>query len=175
MILRNWINALVANVMNVDIPSVLKATDGTICTAYATPTDNLLDLIPTYGANLNLKTNYTTANSGIILGTGRVAPTYDDYCLSGSVISTVSFTKTLSELAGTTVTNTAIYTITNTGTSPITINEVAYCANLYVSTSKAYRFLLERTVLPVPLVVEPGGVAQLTYKISAPTPGKHSA
>ena len=106
-------------------------------------------------------------SAGVVLGTGSTAPTLDDYALSGNLVSTYTYSATLkNEKDENGLTTTAMYTITNTGNSAITIGEIGLIADLTTnSSSESYKGLLERTVLDTPLTIEPGGVGQLTYTI----------
>lgn len=109
----------------------------------------------------------TTSYGGVVLGTGTVAPTLDDYKLSGDLITTVtascSFTMTPDENG---ITFKSLFTITNTGDSDITIGEIGLICNPYNSSSaEVYKALLERTVLDSPVAIEAGGVGQVTYTI----------
>lgn len=113
----------------------------------------------------------TSYNSygGVIFGTGTTSPTRDDYCLSGDIITTIStssiggFTKDDDGLTGE-----YTYTVTNTGSSDITIGEIGLITSTYSNTSYTaaeYKFLVERTVLETPITIPAGGVGQITYTI----------
>ena len=107
------------------------------------------------------------ASAGVILGTGITPPTVDDYTMSGNPITNFTYSYALAKDTddnGATIT--ALYTITNTGSSAFTIGEIGLTASLGGSYSTMiYKALLERTVLDSPLTIEPGGVGQLTYVI----------
>ena len=109
---------------------------------------------------------------GIIIGTGDTPVTPDDHKLSGSMITayagSVASTCSADE-NGTTLT--ALCTITNSGSSAFTIREVGLLGKDKNTSSTSSTILVERTVLDVPLTIEPGSVGQLTYtiKLNYPT------
>lgn len=112
----------------------------------------------------------TSLNSygGVIFGTGTTAPTVDDYCLSGSLITTITATASVSiEHDENGFTATATYMLTNTGDNDITIGEVGIIASLFsnTSTDSRYKTLLERSVLDTPVTIRSGGIGQVTYTI----------
>lgn len=104
---------------------------------------------------------------GVYFGTGNTAPTPDDYCLSGNVLSsglTANYTISgSSDDDGLTVT--ALYTLINGGSSEVTVGEIAMLA----SNNSKY-FVIERTALEVPITIPPTGVGQVTYTIRIPYP-----
>lgn len=121
---------------------------------------------------INVLQKKTSSGGGVILGTGNTPPTYDDYKLSGDIISTfdytVATTKTTTENG---VQLSATYSITNTGTEAFTISEIGLIASTYPgSTGASYKLLLERTVLDSPVTIEPGAVGQVTYTINVNMP-----
>lgn len=110
---------------------------------------------------------------GVVLGTGTTQPTYEDYKLSGNLVSGYNYTKTV------TIANeenrasiTAAYTITNTTSSPFTIGEIGLVADILTggNNSSQYKCLLERTVLDSPVTIPAGGVGQITYTITIEYP-----
>lgn len=133
------------------------------------------DLSPGFGVNESthkLPSIYflrNTYSGGVIIGTGNVPPTFDDCTLSGDMIT--AFTSTTNNVthslddSGPSVT--AEYTITNNGTKAFTIGEIALASHVgsSASTGITQACLFERSVLEVPITVEPGGVAQLTYTL----------
>ena len=102
----------------------------------------------------------------VVFGTGDVAPTKDDYCLSGDLITTISgtyaFTNTFDENG---YTLEAIYTLTNTGTDSITIKEIAAIGIGKYSSNYSTACLWDRTVLDTPVTIPAGGVGQVAYTI----------
>ena len=113
--------------------------------------------------------------AGVVFGNGNTEPSEDDICLSGDVVTgmTVSATRTFTtDDDGVQVT--ALYTLVNDNENAITIGEVGL-VSYYVSQSKSgaqYQrynsYLAERTRLPNPITIEPGGVGQVTYSIRMP-------
>lgn len=110
----------------------------------------------------------TSSYPGVYLGNGTIEPTYDDYWLSGDIISTYTYTATVTSAfddEGLVVT--ALYTLTNTGSEAFTVNEIGLVGNSNPSSGKGskYNALLERTLLESPVTIEPGEVGQITYTI----------
>lgn len=109
-----------------------------------------------------------SGSAGVVFGTGDTAPSINDHCPSGDVISTIS-----ASYANSGVTNdeeyreqTVTYTVTNTGSEEITIKEVCLFVNVRTSSSGTYaNFMVERTVLDKPVTISAGGVGQVTYTI----------
>ncbi len=107
---------------------------------------------------------------GVRLGTGDAPATSDDYNFSGTLITGYSFTavvKTQNSAESDKIT--AIYTITNTSSSEITIKEIGIVAKMSSSTGAAQKRdmgLLERTVLDTPVTIPAGGVGQVEYTIT---------
>lgn len=122
-----------------------------------------------YMASLDKMRTAYNEYGGVVIGTGTTPPTADDHTLSGSLISDYSFSVAIQRFndengAGVT----AIYTITNTGTSDFTVGEIGLIANIGSSVSytyDGYKALLERTVLDTPLTIPAGGIGQVTYTI----------
>lgn len=114
-----------------------------------------------------VRTAYNTYG-GVVFGTGTTPPTKDDYCLSGDLITTISCSSAVDyEFDDTGITFTAIYTITNTGSSDITIGEIGLMCGLYSDsdTNALYKSFVERTVLDTPVTITAGGLGQVTYTI----------
>lgn len=129
----------------------------------------LYDTIGFYGMSKALATAKQAGRA--IIGTGTTPPTFDDYGLSGSIITTISSSvastsKTVEE-DGITISTT--WSITNTSDEAITIGEIAfwggYNGSSNANSSSASKMCIERTVLEEPLTIEAGGVGQLTYTI----------
>lgn len=111
-----------------------------------------------------LRTNYT-GYGGVVLGTGTQAPTIDDYCLSGDLISSYTHSASFSnDFDENGAFGTTLFTITNTGTKAFTIGEIGLISGLN-SNGSSYKALLEHTVLETPITIEPGGVGQITYTL----------
>lgn len=106
--------------------------------------------------------------NGVFFGDGTTLPTPNDYKLSGNVITT--FTHTVVSITSTSnengVSTTALYNITNTGSEPITISEIGLFSQWYrTSNQDYYAYLIDRTLLEVPVTIDPNGIGQITYTI----------
>lgn len=127
----------------------------------------------TYYASLSrMSKSIADANLGIIIGTGDTPVTLDDHRLSGNMITAFAGSVVSSFTADENgATLTALCTITNSGSESITIREVGLLGKDKGTSSTSSTFLVERTVLDVPLTIEPGNVGQLTYtiKLNYPT------
>jgi hypothetical protein len=113
-------------------------------------------------------TNPEKANT-VIFGDGDAPVSFDDYKISGSVISGLSVTPSIScEDTDKGYVKRAIYSIVNNNSTAITIKEIGYtgCGAWGSNYAEGYPLLTERTVLEKPLTIEPGGTAQLTYEIT---------
>jgi hypothetical protein len=98
----------------------------------------------------------------VLIGTGTSEVSFDDTWLSGDIISTINSTaQHSSEITDKYCKLTTVYTITNTSSDEISIGEIGFVGEAPNST-----FLMDRTVLNNPLVIESGGVGQLTYEIT---------
>lgn len=104
---------------------------------------------------------------GVVFGDGDKDEVYNDYALSGNVITgiTCSANKTVS-VSDNVVTITVEYTITNNNQEAITINEYGVKSAPHSSYYKAsYVGLIIRNKLAFPLVIEAGGVGQYTCEL----------
>lgn len=115
-----------------------------------------------YIANLaQVRTSLTPG--GVYFGTGDKEPTFDDYAISGEIISTIAASANVVATPdddGCTFVST--YTVTNNGSAPVTIKEVC----LYYRAPSEGLFLVERTLLDTPVTIDAdGGVGQVTYTI----------
>lgn len=115
-----------------------------------------------------IKTN-TDGGGGVIFGTGSKPASVEDIALSGEMVTTLSasaiVTKNVDDGG---VTLEAVYTINNTGSSPITIGEIGLIAQASQGTNYTNGYikaLLEHTVLETPVTIPAGGVGQVTYTI----------
>lgn len=107
------------------------------------------------------------SQGGVVIGSGRMQPTLNDYKLESIILSdslTASSTLTRIKNNGY-VTQTALITITNGGTSDVTIGEIGLLMNTSTSTADSACVLLERTVLDTPVTIPAGGVGQVTYTV----------
>ena len=111
-------------------------------------------------------------SSGIILGVGNTPATENDYTLenpitSGFTASTPSATKGVDNNGNPYLEY--AFTVTNTGSSDLTIKEIGYIQSAYVGTtlngsSSVGRLLLDRTVLETPVTIPSGEYAAIKYK-----------
>ena len=112
----------------------------------------------------------TSLNSspGVILGDGDTAPTPGDYKLAGEIVTGFTYSKTLKRVVSdTAVTAKAIYTITNTNSTEITIKEIGLIGSATSAPSNgAAKILLDRTVLDTPVTIPAGGIGQVEYTIT---------
>ena len=114
-------------------------------------------------------TDYTS--QGVVFGNGTVEPSADDYKLSGSIVSsklgvTARVTRNADDDG---CTNIAVFTITNNGSSAVTISEVALFDKFFYTQSNdtlsSTYAMLDRTLLDAPLVIPAGDVGLITYTI----------
>lgn len=137
----------------------------------------------------SMGTSYSS--NGVLFGTGITPPQKSDYRLSGSIITTLAHTNTFSQFvddAGAGIE--FVYTLTNTGTSEVTIGEVGYIeafggreryltatngrpgsfnSNTAGLGSFGY-FMMYREVLDTPVTIPAGGVGQVKLSIRSNIP-----
>lgn len=103
----------------------------------------------------------------IIYGDGSKATSADDTFLSGNQVTSFSISSQTTTCKGTDagvmIEHSEI--IQNTGSSSITISEVAYIDYVYCG-GKYYNFLLDRTLLDEPITVEAGNTGTITYQLT---------
>lgn len=176
MFLRNWYKALTAEMYNKYENKDVKGKNTSGADAYFTgggASGGVYDYTPLVltGSSI-LSNNYyvpcmnhvrtSYGYGGAVFGTGDTTPTFDDYKLSGDLVTTIN-------ASGSTVvtqdddgyTYVCTYTISNTGSADITIKEVGLI--LYGRANSS--FLIERTVLDSPLTIPAGGIGQVEYTI----------
>lgn len=110
----------------------------------------------------------TSAARGVGFVYGGSEPTEDDYKSDGTLVS--GLTVTSAEVGSDDdegVSTSCTYTIVNTNTSDVTIDEVCFIACVFYASSKAYRVLADRTKLENPVTIPAGGVGQITYTMRA--------
>jgi hypothetical protein len=175
MFLRNWYRALTAEMYNHSSVTGIN-TSGLTCNIVGGGSSGGIysrtSLTMTGGSSLSssntsapnmgvVQTDYAY-KGGIVFGTGSAEPTFDDYRLSGDLITTISssasVTATLDDDGCTFV---GTYTLTNTGSDGITVKEIG----LLMSNNSGPVMLIERTVLDEPVTIPAGGVGQVTYTI----------
>lgn len=114
-----------------------------------------------------MSTVVTSINSvGVMFGDGTTEVSKDDYQLSGNIISTISAAAAdqSTHNDGQAIKST-VYTITNTGSTPITISEIGYFGHVGYGNDNYICTLVERTLLEAPLTIPAGGIGQVTYTI----------
>lgn len=168
MVTRNFLNLLAMLLQGGSNVGGLPARD---------VTGNVCYLSGTYSFPYNTSTSVTTnANAnGISVGTGNAAATEDDYQLARPLTSGISLS--LSEkLFGVDSPGFPYVqykvTVTNNGSESVTVKEIGYKQSCgmtkYPGSSAAGTtkvFLLDRTVLDVPVTVAAGDAGIITYKL----------
>lgn len=189
MFLRNFDNATMLSLgLNCNVRDIFNPVN-ILGTAYA---DGVLAVKQTNGSTtgytmsgkkMSGSSTYVYINSllgitinDICLGDGNTPVTYDDYKLSGNVVTNnlVSISSDIKYDTDTkTYITTTVATYNNSESEPITISEWGTFAsqNAYVSSSKGVYsnngnyVLLTREVLDEPVVIEPGTTATLTFTL----------
>lgn len=115
-----------------------------------------------YGSNgSHAISDWEGSNGGVWLGDGNTPPALTDYNLSGNKITTFSATTAASAVyEDNKLVFVGTYNITNTGADTIIIKEVGLFVGL-----PGGPFMVERSVLPTPLSIEPNAMKTLVYKI----------
>lgn len=103
---------------------------------------------------------------GVVFGTGNTPPTVNDYKISGTEFTAFTANSSVSNQFTTNgLVTTATFTLTNTGTSEVTIKEVALYGGSYKSSTSYTKFLIDRTLLDSPVTIPAGGIGQVIYTI----------
>lgn len=150
-----------------------------------TGAEKYISMVP-YGASFGPKVGAITNGPGIFFGSGNTPASEDDYTLENLITSGISVTASPSDYTGNYFydedSNSEIgyltYTITNTGSSSVTISEIGLFSLFQTasgygvapssgSSNRSY-FLIERIVLDTPLVIAAGSSAVLRYEIVFP-------
>ena len=118
--------------------------------------------------------------SGICLGDGNTAVTYDDYKLSGNLVTNKLVKVSTSNIWNSDTkkyTQKLVATYTNSGSTDVTISEWGlWRAHTTTDTSVTYSnssntsVLTFREVLDEPIVIEAGTTATLTFSVDIPMP-----
>lgn len=154
MFLKNYYTALRTLVTGLQIHCTY--TNGNGSNLFPTDAPSVLRICDALSAVSN-----STSGSAVVVGSGTTPPSVTDYKL-GSQITTVSGTASYQRVTdGATDTFTIVATLTNTGTSSITISEVG----LQLKATNNSTYMIERTLLEYPITIAPGGIGQVTYTI----------
>ena len=124
--------------------------------------------------NHAMQINSTQTAQGVYVGTGSTAPTADDYKLEAVIASGITASDPSRYVNVDSDGNPyiqLIYTLTNTTSSDITINEIGYIQTMRTSntagtsaTAASY-LMLDRTVLSTPVTVPANGTAAIKYTL----------
>ena len=130
--------------------------------------------ICSFGVNLH---NLVTAANGscVMIGTGRSAPTREDYKLESPVTSGITITNgsfSVAEADEERLLLAANYTVRNDGTEELVISEIgafsqveAYPVSGSTTTITAAAVLMERTVFDAPVTIPPGESRMIQYAV----------
>lgn len=111
----------------------------------------------------------TSEGEGVVLGTGDDEMSMDDYQLSGSVITGLQATTTISTAFDDNAASRMVeFTLSNNTSIDKTIKEVAYIGQPYIRGTR--HVMLDRTVLEEPLTIPAGGVGKLRYMVEIKMP-----
>lgn len=149
-----------------------KSTSGSITSVYAGCVDYYSEFITLPIA---------LSKYSICMGTGNAPATYDDYRLSGDVISyNLALVKrtVVWDSENKKFKHAAIFTCTNTGESDVTISEWGIFRPLTNDGSMAYTYnnndswitLMFREVLDEPVTIAAGTTGTLTFSMDVPMP-----
>lgn len=168
MFTKNWYRSLAAHMVGGTIANGIKGISGTTYNAayYSAYSLNLMTIYCAMNNGVLTSYNESSPTPGVMFGKGDTAPTIDDYKLSGSLITGITASKTVSYSTDDEgATCTGLYTITNSGTSDKTISEVCLYAALTYNGAYQRGAVIERTVLDTPVTIPAGGIGQVTYTI----------
>ena len=135
--------------------------------------DATLRASPRITGVFSLGSTLNTSNGGLVVGSGRRAPSLDDYALETRITSGLQIRNTglcWVEEEGV-VGAVSTFAIRNAGESTITVAEVGLVGVATIGNatgSASIPWLAERTVLTQPLVIEAGRQANLTYAVRIP-------
>ena len=113
--------------------------------------------------------------SGVYFGSGTTPPTKADYKLESVITSGLKITSTPLSLGGSNgeYSAKATFILENTSSNDISVSEIGiitpFCAegkNSYIVATTYYNTLMERSVLDTPVVIAPGEIKTITYKIT---------
>lgn len=149
-----------------------------------TGTEKYLSMLPFSTAITPIVSTITGDSKGIAFGSGTTPATEDDYTIENLIRSGISVTYAPSDGFGSYFYDSEAnsedvyitFTITNTGSSSISISEICRFATFSlgsdygaaVGTGASYRsaFLIDRTVLDTPVVIEAGSSGVIRYQMA---------
>lgn len=145
-------------------------------TVNVTPSNNLMDnslgYIMQLGQCKNIPVEPETMSynsAGVYFGQGTTPAKLEDKTLEIPVTNGLSITNpaqvTSENDAGIYRFN-AVFNVKNTSEEDITISEVGLFKQLKTSSSSGYHFLMERTVLEEPIILNPNTSKLISYQIS---------
>lgn len=167
MLTKNWYNHLGAQMTGATITNGLKDYNGTNRSAVYADSTPYLNYMNVY--YIALSASFKTALSNttfVVFGDGDTAPTLEDYGPAGEIISDIAVSRAGSystDDSGST--GSVLFTITNGGSSAITIREICIYGMLNYGRTNTIACCIDRTVLDTPVTIEAGGVGQVTYTI----------
>lgn len=123
-------------------------------------------------SGLTIQLNAT--NAGFHFGSGTTTPTENDYKLESDITSGISVVLNASARYSSPKPHmTFTFTITNTGSSNVTINEIGIvtasiqcCTSSSATSASSANVLIDRTLLDTPLTIAPSSTAALEYTVN---------
>lgn len=147
--------------------------NGKIC---LTPNgNNTRQIKTTSGDNLNISSsnyNYVTSNLHIKIGNGTTQPTDADYNIEDVITSGLTLTLVSKSTSASILYDNppsilfANYLVTNETENDISVSEIALFSNTAQTPSDINEFLISRTVLADPIVLESGKTYQLRVDVN---------
>lgn len=161
MLTKNFYNQVAALLTKKDIRNGLISTTGEVRDAPW----NVFSAMSMLGILNNLTIG--EVGSGVRIGSGDTPATADDYTLESVIASgcsVVNQSATTVTKEGDNVSAYATSTISNTGTTALSISEIGLFSSIPVD-GVGRPFLLDRTVLESPITINPGEAKSITYTI----------
>lgn len=149
-----------------------------------TGTEKYISMLPFSTAISPIVSTITGDSKGIAFGSGTTPATEDDYTIENLIRSGISVTYAPSDGFGSYFYDSEAnsedvymtFTITNNGSSSISISEICrfatfsigsdYGATVGTGSNNRSAFLIDRTVLDTPIVIEAGGSGVIRYQMS---------
>lgn len=135
----------------------LRKVDGSYANSYYSSFGNIYSSLELFKSTPSVQSNKNSA--GIVFGSGATPPTVNDYFLE-NMITTISGsgTRVFSD-NGDSVTVTYTYSLSNTGSSDVTISELG----IQISISNTGIVLVNRILLDSPVTIPAGGLGQVVF------------